>query len=140
VDQVEMQRRVAGARVARLATVDPHGRPHLVPCVYALQGETLYTPVDHKPKRTRRLQRLRNLELNPAASLLVDHYDEQWEELWWVRVTGTGRLIDSGPELERGRALLVAKYEQYRDAPQLELIVAIDATAWLGWAASEHAG
>jgi len=139
VDLAEMRRRVAAARVARLATIDPRGRPHIVPCVFVLEGETLYTPVDHKPKRTRRLQRLRNLELNPAATILVDHYDERWEQVWWVRMNGTGRVVESGAEADTARSLLAAKYEQYRDAPALELIVAIDALSWLGWSAAEPA-
>ena len=74
IEPQEMRRRLQEARVARLGTVAPDGRPHLVPCVFAFEGDTIYTPIDHKPKRTRRLQRLRNIEANPDAAVLVDHY------------------------------------------------------------------
>ena len=74
------------------------GRPHLVPCCFALSGDTIYSAIDHKPKSTCRLQRLENLRTNPNASLLVDHYADDWSTLWWVRADGTGRILDDGVE------------------------------------------
>ena len=84
-----MRQRLAGARVARLATLTPDGRPHVVPCCFALVEDTLYSAVDGKPKTTLALRRLDNVRAHPACSLLVDHYADDWAALWWVRVDGT---------------------------------------------------
>jgi PPOX class probable F420-dependent enzyme len=101
-------------RVARLATVGPDGRPHVVPICFALDGDTLYTAVDSKPKSTRRLRRLANIEANPAVEIVIDHWDEDWSRLWWVRLRGRARVVErDGLALE----LLQAKYAQYREAP-----------------------
>ena len=102
------------ARVARLATVGPDGRPHVVPICFALDGDTLYTAVDEKPKSTRRLRRLANIEANPRVEVVVDHWDEDWSKLWWVRLAGEARIVEQD---ERGLELLLAKYRQYRDRP-----------------------
>jgi PPOX class probable F420-dependent enzyme len=127
---------VTAAPVARLATVDADGRPHLVPCCFALDGEVAYSVVDHKPKRTVALRRLDNIAANPAVCLLVDHYDDDWSTLWWVRFDGTGRVVTEGPEHERAIALLMDKYPQYRATPPSGAVVAIDVTAVRSWAAS----
>ena len=102
------------ARVARLATVGPDGRPHVVPICFALDGDTLYTAVDEKPKSTRRLRRLANIEANPRVEVVVDRWDEDWSKLWWVRLAGEARIVEQD---ERGLELLLAKYQQYRDRP-----------------------
>ena len=135
VDDIEMRRRVAAARVARLATIDADGRPHLVPCVVALHHNTLYTPVDPKPKRTRRLRRLENIERDPRVTLLVDEYDEDWSVLWWVRLRGVARILDGDGEWKRAAELLRAKYQQYRGlaATDLRPIIAVDVEEWSGW-------
>ena len=91
-----MRGQLAAARVARLGTVRPDGRPHIVVCCFALAGEVVYSAVDDKPKTTVALQRLRNLTTNAAASLLADHYDEDWTALWWIRLDGVGRVIAEG--------------------------------------------
>ena len=93
--------RAAAARVGHLATVTPDGRPHVVACCFALEGDRVWTAVDAKPKATPRLQRLANLRAHPRASLLVDHYEEDWTRLWWVRIDGPARIHDDGPERER---------------------------------------
>ena len=111
-----MRRRVAEARVGRLATVTGDGRPHLVPCCFVLHDDVVFSAVDAKPKSTLALRRLANLRANAAASLLVDHYVEDWSELWWVRVDGPGRIIDAGPERKEAVDQLAAKYDQYRRA------------------------
>jgi PPOX class probable F420-dependent enzyme len=122
--------------VARLATIDPDGRPHLVPIIFALEGDTLYTAVDSKPKRSRELRRIENARERPAVTVLVDEYDEDWSRLWWARLRGTARVLDGGAEAERALALLVAKYEQYRrDAPGYP-VLAVDVSDWRGWSAS----
>jgi PPOX class probable F420-dependent enzyme len=143
VDTDVMRRRVAEARVGRLATVTPEGRPHVVPCCFALVpgtagvtaggADTLVTAVDAKPKSTLALRRLDNLRARPAASLLVDRYDEDWSALWWVRVDGTGRVLDDGPEREQTLDVLAAKYAPYRERRPPGPVVAIAVTAWRAW-------
>lgn len=117
MNQDEIDRRLAAARSAALGTVDGRGRPHLVPIVFARREDRLYTAVDRKPKTTRRLKRLSNIEANPQASVLVDHYTDNWAGLWWIRLDGSAEVIRSGPRLRQGLALLADKYEAYAAAP-----------------------
>jgi PPOX class probable F420-dependent enzyme len=128
-----MRERVGAARVARLATTTPAGRPHLVPVCFVLAGDTVHSAVDGKPKSTRALQRLANLRAHPSAALLVDHYDEDWTAVWWVRLDATGRVLDSGAEHDRALAALRAKYEQYRRDPPGGPVIALDVAAWRAW-------
>ena len=129
--------RFVSARVARLATVAEDRTPHLVPVVFTVADDTLVTCVDHKPKSTRRLRRLANIRATPAVSLLVDHYDDDWTALWWVRVDGTAQVIDAdAAEAARAIDLLAEKYPQYRtDRPAGPVIVVRDLT-WHGWSAT----
>lgn len=120
------------ARVARLATVDPQGRPHVVPLCFALDGDTLYTAVDEKPKRTRALQRLRNIEANPNVEVLIDYYEDDWSRLWWVRLRGTARIVDDPRAVE----LLAAKYPQYADRPPAGQVIAVAIEERVEWTAS----
>jgi len=123
----------ADARVARLATADAAGRPHIVPLVFAVDGDTIYSAVDPKPKRTRDLKRLRNVTENPRVALLADHYvDDDWDVLWWARADGTGRVLDASP---RAVALLRERYAQYATAPPDGPVLAIDVHRWSGWRA-----
>ena len=131
--QGEMRERVMAARVARLATVGVSGAPHLVPFCFAGEGDVLYSAVDAKPKRTGRLQRLRNTARDPRVSVIVDHYEEDWTRLWWVRLDGHARQLPSGPEAERATALLVAKYPQYQERPPAGPVLRIDVERWTGW-------
>lgn len=101
-------------RVGRLATADRAGRPLVVPVCYAFDGERLYSAVDAKPKRTRRLRRLANIAENPRVCLVVDHYDEDWSRLRYVIVEGAGEILDRGDEFSRAVDLLTGKYPQYR--------------------------
>jgi PPOX class probable F420-dependent enzyme len=132
-DPIVLRRLVAAARVARLATIDPDGRPHLVPIVFVLDGETLYSAVDAKPKRSRRLRRIENARARPDVTVLVDHYEEDWSRLWWVRLRGRARVLDAGEEAERALRLLDEKYEQYRSAPPGPPVLAVDVHEWRGW-------
>ena len=109
----EARRRLAAARIGHLATVRADGRPHLVPLVFAMDGDVIYAIADPKPKRGIDLLRHRNIAANPAVSLLVDAYEESWERIWWVRADGTARIVDAGSERETAIALLRAKYPQY---------------------------
>ena len=131
----EARARFAAARVARLATADAAGRPHLVPVAFAVAGETIYSAVDGKPKRTRALRRLANVRANPAVSLLVDHWDEEhWERLWWARADGEGRVLDpSETEAARATRLLRGRYPRQREAGE---VLAVDVGRWSGWSAA----
>ena len=134
----EARRRFAAARVARLATADASGRPHLVPIVFAVAGDEVYSAVDAKPKRTTALRRLANVRANPRVALLADRYDDaDWDALWWVRADGAGRVLE--PEEPRARdavALLVERYAQYRAAPPRGPVLAVAVERWSGWSAA----
>jgi PPOX class probable F420-dependent enzyme len=134
VTAAEARRRFTAARVARLATVGADSQPHIVPIVFALAGETIYSVVDAKPKRTTELQRLRNVASNPRASVLADHYDDtDWDALWWVRADGTARVLGlDEPEAASAVQLLARRYPQQR--PQGP-VLAVDVERWSGWAA-----
>jgi PPOX class probable F420-dependent enzyme len=122
--------------VARLATTDPDGRPHLVPIVFALAGNTLYSAVDRKPKRSRTLRRIENARVRPDVTILVDHYDEEWTQLWWIRLRGRARVLDDGEEREHALELLARKYPQYRDEPPDGPVLAVDVYETRAWSAS----
>ena len=105
--------RFAAAPVACLATVTAAGHPHLVPVVFTLVDDTVWTAVDHKPKTTRALRRLANIEAHPRVSLLADHYDDDWSRLWWVRADGDAAVVAlPGDDATAGLSALVAKYPQ----------------------------
>ena len=131
-----LREQAEAAPVARFATVGGDGVPHLVPCCFAFEGDVAYSVVDHKPKRSRALRRLDNIAGNPAVCLLVDHYEDDWSQLWWVRFDGGARLVTGGPEHAMAIAALCAKYEQYRATPPSGTVIAIDVTAVRSWAAS----
>jgi PPOX class probable F420-dependent enzyme len=128
----EARARFAGARVARLATADAAGRPHVVPIAFAVAGDSIYSAVDAKPKRTRALRRLANVRANPAVSLLVDHWDEaDWSRLWWARADGTGRVLDpADPEARRAVELLRERYPRQRAEGE---VLAVAVERWSGW-------
>jgi PPOX class probable F420-dependent enzyme len=125
--------RLTAARVARLATTDPDGRPHLVPIVFALKGDTLYSAVDSKPKRSSKLRRIENARARPDVTILVDHYEENWGRLWWIRLRGRARVLDDGEEHDRALALLREKYAQYRDEPPDGPVLAVDINEVRAW-------
>jgi PPOX class probable F420-dependent enzyme len=131
-----MRRRVARAADGRLATIDERGRPHLVPFCFALEGDVLYSAVDEKPKRTQRLKRLENIRLHPDVAVLVDHYEDDWSRLWWVRLRGSARVIEEGPERERALALLREKYAHYRSEPPRGPVIVVSVEEWRGWSAA----
>jgi PPOX class probable F420-dependent enzyme len=133
----EQRQRVAAARVGRLATLRADGTPRLVPVTFALVDGLVCFVVDEvKPKTTTRLARLADIARDPRVGLVVDHYADDWSQLWWVRIDGTAEIHEDG-EL-RGRALgaLVGKYEPYAAAPPDGVVVVITPTRWSGWAAS----
>ncbi len=137
MDEAEARSRFAAARVARLATVTPRSRPRLVPAVFAVDGDVLATAVDRKPKTTRALRRLDDIHANPRVSLLVDHYEDDWDELWWVRADGVAHVVEAGTTGgTAGLALLRAKYERYRTEPPPGPVVLVELDAWRWWSAS----
>jgi PPOX class probable F420-dependent enzyme len=127
------EERLAQARVGRLATVTAVGRPHVVPVCFALHDGLIYTAVDAKPKVTSELARLENVRATGRASLLVDHYEEDWANLWWVRVDGVAEVVQS----DRALDALAAKYEQYRIERPAGPVIAIAPDRWRSWVASE---
>jgi len=128
--------RIAAARVARVATIDPDGRAHLVPIVFAVDGDTLYSAVDRKPKRSSKLRRIENARARPDVTVLVDHYDDDWSRLWWIRLRGRARVLEAGDERERALTLLGEKYPQYRDEPPDGPVLAVDVTEVREWSAT----
>jgi PPOX class probable F420-dependent enzyme len=138
VSPEEARRRFGQARVARLATAGADGRPHLVPIVFAVAGgsadDVIYSVVDAKPKRTTALRRLANVSENPRVSVLADHYEEDWDRLWWVRADGSGRLLTDPDDSEAAAAVaqLRARYRQQR---AIGTVLAVDVERWSGWAA-----
>lgn len=102
-------------RVARLATVAADGRPHLVPVCYAFVDGTVVVPIDEKPKRSTRLERMLNIERDPRVTLLFDRYHEDWTRLAWVRVDGTARVLARGDQFARALDALRARYKQYAE-------------------------
>lgn len=136
MEQATARRRLEEARVAHLATVGANGKPHLVPISFAVDGATIYFAVDAKPKRTTDLQRLKNIAANPAVCLLVDHYEDDWSKLWWIRVDGTARVLPAGDEAAPALDLLAARYRQYRAAAPSGPVVAISIDRITGWSAA----
>lgn len=128
--------------VARLATITPNGTPHLVPVVFAVDPDTrdgeeiVYTAVDAKPKTTQRLRRLANIDNNPQASLLVDHYADDWTQLWWVRADGVAAIHRDGEQMRIGYRLLRAKYAQYQSVALDGPVIAITVRRWSSWHAA----
>jgi PPOX class probable F420-dependent enzyme len=136
VNETRCRAHLAAARVGRLATVRPDGRPHVVVCCFAVEGDQVWTAIDDKPKSGAPLQRLENVRANPKVSLLVDHYEEDWNRLWWVRVDGTAAVLEIGDEEERAIAALTARYPQYAEARPPGPVIAIAIERVSGWSAS----
>ncbi|PRX44972.1 PPOX class probable F420-dependent enzyme [Prauserella shujinwangii] len=139
LDARQARLRFASARVARLATAGADGLPHLVPVTFALEGDAIVFAVDHKPKSTTELRRLRNIEANPAVSFLVDHYDEDWTRLWWVRADGKATIVSGSAGRDAPIRALREKYVQYTREPPGGPVVRTDVTTWRGWSAAEPA-
>ena len=122
------------ARVASFATVRADGRPHLVPITFArAEPGLIVTAVDHKPKRSTNLQRLRNVEAQPAVSLLVNHYEDDWTALWWLRIDATARVVVDEPDRTMLTQELVRKYAQYLGHPPTGAVIAMKIDAITPW-------
>jgi PPOX class probable F420-dependent enzyme len=139
VDASAVRALLATARVARLATAGADRRPHLVPICFALDGAVLYTAIDHKPKRTHELRRLRNIAENPLVSVLADSYrDDDWSALWWARADGSARILPAaGAERARALMLLAERYRQYAEQPPTGPVIAVEVARFSGWRARD---
>ncbi len=135
MDSGEARALLSAARVARLATADAGGVPHLVPICFAVDGDTVHTAVDHKPKRHQRLKRLANIAANPRVAVLADRYDDDdWSRLWWVRADGEASIAEPGtPRHEHAVDLLAARYAQYAERPPDGPAIAVHVGRWSGW-------
>jgi PPOX class probable F420-dependent enzyme len=137
VGEFDPKVRFTKSPIARLATAAPDGTPHLVPVVFAVgEDDVVYTAVDAKPKTTRRLRRLANIESNPQVSLLVDHYADDWTQLWWVRADGVAAIHTGGEAMDTGCRLLRAKYPQYQSVPLHGPMIAVTVHRWSSWRAA----
>ncbi|MER7779712.1 pyridoxamine 5'-phosphate oxidase family protein [Streptomyces sp. NPDC096191] len=138
--QDEMRSRFERERAVRLATVDERGGAHVVPVIFVVDGGVLYSPTDKPKSGNPRPKRLRNLDRDPRVTVLADLYDEDWMKAWWVRLRGTGRVIEESPERTRALGLLDQKYGQF-DGPRYLRdggpVLAVDIEDWLGWAFSD---
>lgn len=130
-----LRRQVGAARVARLATVRPDATPHIVPIAFALLGRSIVTAVGDKPKTTTALPRLRNIAANPAVSVLIDHYDDDWNQLWWVRADGTATIADAETAPDT-LDVLAAKYQPYRNRTPQGPVIVVTVDRWTAWSAS----
>lgn len=127
-------------RVARLATADGGGEPHVLPVCFALGQADVFIAVDRKPKRgpPRRLKRLRNIAANPQVALVADRYDDDWSRLGWVMLRGRADILERGAERDRAQALLIARYHQYRDMDLAPLpVIALRIARVASWGALE---
>lgn len=134
----ELQRFTDAPR-AQLSTINPDGTPHLVPIVFAVAdtGDRIFTAIDWKPKTTQKLQRLDNIRADPAVSLIVDHYSDDWSQLWWIRADGNAHIAESS-STDGTAAIdaLVAKYSQYKNNRPGGPVIIIEKLSWRSWSAS----
>ncbi len=131
--------------VARLATVDSEGHPHIVPIVFAASGDHLYSPIDAKPKQSSNLKRLRNLREQPDAALLIDHYEANWQRLWWVRLDVHADVLTTSEatrrEFDAAVAALQRKYPQYATVPVLReepMLIRMRVLRTVAWSAEDR--
>ena len=133
----EAQARLRSTRVARLATVGGDGQPHLVPVTFAVDGDLIYTAMDHKPKKSANLRRLRNIRENPKVALLADRYEDDWDLLWWARADGWASVVEDERGLQDPIDVLVEKYPQYRESRPAGPVIVIQVDRWKGWSSSQ---
>jgi PPOX class probable F420-dependent enzyme len=137
LDPAAQLARLAAAPVARLATLRADGTPRLVPVTFALVDGLICSAVDEvKPKTSKQLARLADVERDPRVGLIADHYSDDWTTLWWVRVDGTAEIHDDGALRERALGALMAKYPPYAAAPPDGVVLVVTPTRWTGWTAS----
>jgi PPOX class probable F420-dependent enzyme len=126
--------RFVGVPVVRLATADNVGQPHIVVTTFAVAENMIFSAVDGKPKWTRELKRLRNIRVNPRVSVLADHYEDDWIQLWWARADGTAAVLETENDITEPIRLLSEKYGQYRQQRPEGPVIAVAVDRWIGWA------
>ncbi|MGI9554034.1 MAG: TIGR03668 family PPOX class F420-dependent oxidoreductase [Thermodesulfobacteriota bacterium] len=122
--------------VAHLSTVDENGNPHIVPIVYAYDGDVIYTPIDSKPKKREgtEIQRVKNIRYNSSVSVVIDDYSENWDKLSWVQIRGNAELTTEGPIFGKGVDLIINKYPQYSKMNlDINMIIVINPTKIVSW-------
>lgn len=129
----DARNRFASAPLAYLATADERSRPHLVATTFAAEGDRIVMAIDHKPKTTANLRRLRNIAVNPKAAVLVDHYEDDWSALWWVRADGAAEILEGERDCEEPIRALQAKYHQYRENRPIGPVIIVTVSRWTGW-------
>ena len=131
------QRHLLGRqRVARLATADAFGAPHVVPVCFALAGDRIYVAIDEKTKRVGpfRLKRVRNVLANPVVALVADVYDADWSKVTGLMARGRAEVLEGGHEHRQAVELLRARYPQYASmALEQRPIIAIEIEAAVSW-------
>ncbi|TCK22647.1 TIGR03668 family PPOX class F420-dependent oxidoreductase [Pseudonocardia endophytica] len=137
LDEAACHDRLAAARVARLATLRKDGTPRLIPMTFAVVDGVVCSAIDRiKPKADSRLARLRDIDRDPRVALVVDRYDDDWSQLWWVRVDATAAEHTEGDLRERALDALQDKYEPYRAERPDGSVLVFTPTAWAGWTAT----
>jgi PPOX class probable F420-dependent enzyme len=126
-------------RVGRLGLLDDEGAPRVLPVTFALAEGRIWSAIDQKPKRAEEPARLGFLRRDPRAALTVDRYSDDWDELAWVQVLGTVRILDVS-EGEVGLAALSEKYPQYRDQVPPGPLLALEPKRYLWWRAADPEG
>lgn len=135
LDPADARTRFAGSEVLRLATAGADGRPHVVPCTFAVDDSgRVVIGIDNKPKSSANLRRLRNIAENPRVSLLADRYADDWAQLWWARADGTAMIERSGESHAGHWALLRSKYPQYAAQVLAGAVIVVTVESWSGWA------
>ncbi len=133
LETADAKDRFAASPVLRLATVSSNGKPHLVPCTFVAYGDNFAIGIDNKPKVSAHLKRLRNITGNANVSAIVDHYDDDWQRLWWVRADGEASILTNGGEYQRLWDLLRARYRQYEGQTLNGPIIVTKVAVWSGW-------
>ncbi|MFE3598988.1 TIGR03668 family PPOX class F420-dependent oxidoreductase [Streptomyces sp. NPDC059142] len=137
LDPTEARARFSASPIARLATTGADGAPHLVPVTFTVDNDLVFFAIDHKPKSTWNLRRLRNIRENPKVAVLVDHFESDWTRLWWARADGRAEIHEDGPQRLHGVELLEGKYNQYSEHPPNGPVVIIRVDRWSGWVFTE---
>jgi PPOX class probable F420-dependent enzyme len=135
LEPAEARRRFATSPVLRLATADADGRPHVVPCTFVVDDAgRVAIGIDNKPKSSSSgLRRLRNITANPRVSMIVDHYADDWTQLWWARCDGIAAIEESGPAHVTYWDLLRGKYPQYAGQLLTGQVIVVLVESWTGW-------
>jgi PPOX class probable F420-dependent enzyme len=135
LDPADARTRFAAAPVLRLASTGADHQPHLVPCTFVMDSANrVAIGIDDKPKASARLRRLRNIDENPRVSLLVDHYADDWTQLWWARADGAAVVERAGAGHAAWWHLLAGKYPQYGGQALDGPVIVVTVASWSGWA------